>query len=52
MCKIHKIKFRRAEKFNVSGAPVNTMYILLLDESGSMHRDWATLLIAAGQFAS
>ena len=36
MCDIYGIKFRKAENFNDSGPPVNTMYILLLDESGSM----------------
>jgi hypothetical protein len=31
---------------------VNTLYILLLDESGSMTYEWPALLTAAGSFAS
>jgi uncharacterized protein with von Willebrand factor type A (vWA) domain len=31
---------------------VNTLYILLLDESGSMYHDWAALLVSVSQFAS
>lgn len=52
MCKIHGIKFKKAENLNNSGPLVNTLYILLLDESGSMRGRWETLLAAAGSFAS
>jgi len=52
MCKIYGIKFKKAENLNNSGPPVNTLYILLLDESGSMRGEWDTLLTAASSFAS
>ena len=48
MCDIHGIKFQRAdEKYHDGGSPVNTLYLLLLDESGSMTDDWPALLVAA-----
>jgi hypothetical protein len=52
MCYIHGIKFKKAENINNSGPLVNTLYILLLDESGSMYSEWDTLLTAASSFAS
>jgi hypothetical protein len=54
LCEIFKIKFKNAdEKFHESGTPVNTMYLLLLDESGSMDgSDWDSLIIASKLFAS
>jgi hypothetical protein len=48
MCDIHGIKFQRAdEKYHDGGSPVNTLYLLLLDESGSMSSEWYTLIVAA-----
>ena len=48
MCDIHGIKFQRAdEKYHDGGSTINTLYLLLLDESGSMRYEWDTLLVAA-----
>jgi uncharacterized protein with von Willebrand factor type A (vWA) domain len=54
LCEIYKIKFKNAdEKFHESGTPVNTMYLLLLDESGSMGgSNWDCLISAANLFVS
>jgi hypothetical protein len=53
LCDIYGIIFQRAdENFHVEkGPPVNTLYLLLLDESGSMYLDWRELLGAAKSFA-
>ena len=53
LCDIYGIIFQRAdENFHVEkGPPVNTLYLLLLDESGSMYEDWKELLGAAKSFA-
>ncbi len=53
MCDIYGIIFQRADEnfHDEKGPPVNTLYLLLLDESGSMYNDWNGLLLAAKSFA-